>query len=246
MKILFVGDVHNHMYMFKDIERLDSQYNFDRIIFLGDYVDDWMTNNDNSTETINKVIALKKSAPNKYTFTLGNHELSYLGFPCSGHDYINDNLLRLLIIQNIDVFDLYTTVELADKTFYCSHAGFTNDYLINELQPENTKWEDNMWMLKNDILSRLELLVPCSYLRGGKYPYSSFVWADMRELMYQQDELFFPNQIVGHTPVSKIYHHTEHNADLYFLDTHSTYRDGTPFGNKSYLVWNDDRFIEEM
>ena len=32
MKILFVGDVHNHMYMFKDIERLDSQYNFDRII----------------------------------------------------------------------------------------------------------------------------------------------------------------------------------------------------------------------
>ena len=33
MKYLFVGDVHNHKYMFEDIKRLDDKYNFDRIIY---------------------------------------------------------------------------------------------------------------------------------------------------------------------------------------------------------------------
>ena len=36
MKVLFVGDVHNHTYMFNDIQRLDKEHNFDKIIFLAD------------------------------------------------------------------------------------------------------------------------------------------------------------------------------------------------------------------
>ena len=32
MNVLFVGDVHNHAYMFKDVEKLDDKYHFDRII----------------------------------------------------------------------------------------------------------------------------------------------------------------------------------------------------------------------
>ena len=61
MKVLFVGDVHNHQYIFDDVTRLDKIYNFDRVIFLGDYVDDWMTDNNDSLKTLNKVIELKKS-----------------------------------------------------------------------------------------------------------------------------------------------------------------------------------------
>ena len=61
MNILFVGDIHNHSYMFDDIKKLDEQYNFDRIICLGDYVDDWLTDNHQSLETLNKLIELKKS-----------------------------------------------------------------------------------------------------------------------------------------------------------------------------------------
>ena len=34
MKYLFVGDIHNHKYIFDDIDRLDHKYNFDKIIFL--------------------------------------------------------------------------------------------------------------------------------------------------------------------------------------------------------------------
>ncbi len=242
MKVLFVGDVHNHMYMFKDVEKLDIKYNFDRIIFLGDYVDDWFTDNHNSLETLSNVINLKINSPEKYTFLLGNHELSYLGYPCSGHQYELDNLVRLKLIENIDNFELYTTIELNNKTYYCSHAGFTNEYLIEELQPNDTNWQDNIHLLNKNKLDKLHLLTPCSAYRGGKYPYSSFVWADMRELLYYQDELLIPNQIIGHTPMKDIYHHTMYNSDLYFIDTHSTYRDGSPYGNKSYLIWCENEF----
>ena len=87
MNVLFVGDVHNHLYIFDDVQRLDKEYNFDKIVFLGDYVDDWNTNNQDSLETLKKVFELKESNPDKYRFCLGNHEFSYLGFRCCGHLY---------------------------------------------------------------------------------------------------------------------------------------------------------------
>lgn len=242
MKVLFVGDVHNHTYIFNDIKKLDEKYNFNKIIFLGDYVDDWNTTNKESLETLDKVIELKTNNSEKYIFCIGNHELSYLGYPCSGHQKEFDNLVRLKLIQNIDKFVLYTEVELNHKTFYCSHAGFVNDYLINELQPNDTKWQNNIKLLNDNILDKLELLNRCSYYRGGRYPYSSFVWADQRELAWDDLSIFLKHQIVGHTPVKHIECYDKYEGQLYFIDTHSTYRDGTPYGDKSYLMWDEDKF----
>lgn len=242
MKVLFVGDVHNHTYMFNDVQRLDKEHNFDKIIFLGDYVDDWNTTNKESLETLDKVIELKTNNPEKYIFCIGNHELSYLGYPCSGHQKEMDNLVRLKLIENLDCFVSYTTIQLGDDLFYCSHAGFVNDYLINELQPNNTKWEDNIKSLKYNILSRLHLMTPCSYFRGGRYPYSSFLWADRRELMYCPDNLIIPYQIVGHTPALTVGSYISELEKLYFIDTHSTYKNGEPYGDKSYLMWDENKF----
>ena len=58
MRALFVGDVHNHSYIFEDIKKLDDKYRFDRIIFTGDYVDDWITDNHQSLETLDSIINL--------------------------------------------------------------------------------------------------------------------------------------------------------------------------------------------
>ena len=153
-----------------------------------------------------------------------------------------DNLVKLKLIENMDCFVSYTTIQLGDDLFYCSHAGFVNDYLINELQPNNTKWEDNIKVLKHNILSRLHLMTPCSYFRGGRYPYSSFVWADRRELTYSEEPLLIPNQIVGHTPTQTICNYITDTKQLYCIDTHSTYRNGTSYGDKSYLMWNENKF----
>lgn len=243
MKVLFVGDIHNHYYMFKQISRLDSLYWIDKIIFLGDYVDDWYTTNNESIETLEQIIELKKSNPDKYTMCLGNHELSYLGYPCSGHQFNREAEVTSLLRNNIDLFDLYTTIKLGKETYYCSHAGFLNDYVDFILGNNYNKKLQNM---NKDKLSYLGDLRHCSMYRGGSSEFSSFVWADAREfktLIDIEEKLTIPNQIVGHCPVKTITNLKYNNmCDLWYTDTHSTYSDGTEYGDKSYLLWHNDKF----
>lgn len=240
MKALFVGDVHNHKYIFEDVKRLDEKYNFDKIVFVGDYVDDWLTDNHQSLETLDVVINLKRSNPEKYFFMLGNHELSYLGYKCSGHHYELEDVMTMKLKENIDCFDIYKEIKLGDNIFVCSHAGFSNEF-INKLLDGADGWKS---VLSGDILDKLYLLSLCSYTRGGTSPFSSCLWADKREHNYYNrfEQPILPYQIIGHTPVESV----TFNDSFIFIDTHSTYRDGTPYGNKTYLVWDENKFIEEI
>lgn len=239
MKALFVGDVHNHLYMLNKVEELDNKYKFDRIIFTGDYVDDWKTDNHDSLETLNKIIELKRSNFNKYTFCLGNHELSYLGYPCSGHRFELDDIMQITLKENIDCFDLFASIELNDKKFICTHAGLSNKYIDDVLNGYDN-YEKELLQLNNDILNNLYLLTMCSYLRGGNCEFSSFLWADRKEHLYynQNKKPYLQYQIIGHTPVLNI----DINNDFIFIDTHSTYRDGSKYGDQSYLLWLDNHF----
>ena len=239
MKYLFVGDVHNHSYIFEDVKRLDEKYKFNRIIFMGDYVDDWLTDNHNSLETLNTVFNLKENEPNKYTFLLGNHELSYLGYECSGHDYNLDDVMTNKLKENIDKLNFYTVVKCNDKDYVCTHAGITNDYIKNMLDEENN-WQKQLENINNDKINNLYMLSVVSSSRGGNCPFSSFVWADYTEHIYYNkiEKPIVPYQIIGHTPVKTVL--DENN--FIFIDTHSTYRDGRPFGDKSYLMWDEDIF----
>ena len=66
------------------------------------------------------------------------------------------------------------------------------------------------------------------------------MWADKREHLYfsKFGAPIIPNQIMGHTPVKTV----ERYDNFIFIDTHSTYRDGSEYGDKSYLIWEDDHF----
>ena len=245
MKVLFVGDVHNHMYIFNDIKRLDNEYNFDKIIFVGDYVDDWNTSNHQSLITLDTIFDLKNSNSEKYELLLGNHELSYLGYKCSGHQYDLDDVMEMKLKENINNMKLYTTVICGDNKYYCTHAGITNDYIIDVL---GDNWQENLDYMNLEVLNSLGMLRPCSYLRGGQDEYSSFMWADKREHITNNSvkEPIIKYQIIGHSPVKTVEHITPvdniGNYDFIFIDTHSTYKDGTLFGDKSYLIWDEDKF----
>ena len=241
MKYLFVGDIHNHKYMFDDVKRLDDKYKFDRIIFFGDYVDDWFTDNHQSLETLDIIFNLKVSDLDKYTLLIGNHELSYMGFPCSGHHYELEDIMQMKLFENIDKLDFYTEVQCGKDTFYCTHAGITAEY-INLALGGKDSWLENLKELNNDKLNSLSLLTPCSYFRGGVSECSSFVWADIREfILSHADRPIVKNQIIGHTLVPNI----KIVDNCYFIDTHSTHPDGRQYGDKSYLVWDENNFIIE-
>lgn len=244
MKYLFVGDIHNHDYIFNDIYRLDKEYNFNRIVLMGDYVDDWNTDNYKSLETLNTIIKMKQDMKDKVTLLLGNHELSYLGYPCSGHREELEDVVRQKLEENIDLFDFYTSVMCNDNEYMCTHAGLTNGFIENYLGGK----DNFVYILDTFNKNKLKSLLPftvCSYLRGGKDIYSSSMWCDLREHSYYNlQDYIVPYQIVGHTPVSKIYSITNksNQGEIKFIDTHSTYRNGEPYGDKTYLIWNEDKF----
>lgn len=241
MNALFVGDVHNHMYIFNDVEKLDKKYNFDRIIFMGDYVDDWKTDNHQSLETLDVVFNLKETNPEKYTFLIGNHELSYLGFPCSGHHYELEDVMQMKLTENIDKLDFYTEIKCGNDTFYCTHAGLNAEYIDGLLGGED-KWLDTLKEMNSNKLQSLELLTACAYYRGGTCDFSSFVWADIREqVMSHAQRPVVPNQIIGHTLVKNI----QIINNCYYIDTHSTQPNGEPYGDKSYLIWDGKLFTFE-
>ena len=243
MKILFVGDAHNHKYIFNDVKKLDTQYNFDRIIFMGDYVDDWNTTNHQSLESLDIIFKLKNENPDKYTFLIGNHELSYLGYKCSGHQYELEDVMEMKLKEHINDFDLATSVNCNGDIYICSHAGFTNAFIEELLKGDKKYYDYNLYYkmvdMNKDKLNNLEPFSHCSYLRGGLDEFSSCLWCDRQEHSYFRTQVpLIPHQIVGHTPVKSI---IEENG-IYFIDTHSTYRDGSEYGDKSYLIWNEDKF----
>lgn len=237
MKALFVGDIHNHNYMFQDIETLDKKYNFDRIICMGDYVDDWNTDNHQSLETLERIFTLKNLDREKYTFLVGNHELSYLGYKCSGHMFELEDVMNLKLEEHIDDLDFYTTIQCGNYEYVCTHAGISNGFAKEFLG--GNRYKEFLGNMNQYKKMNLYPLSKCSYLRGGRDEFSSFLWTDLREHRYfGYEEPIVPNQIVGHTPVQTIIM----QKGIYFIDTHSTYRDGSEYGDKSYLMWLDNHF----
>ena len=80
--------------------------------------------------------------------------------------------------------------------------------------------------------------------RGG-FDAPSPIWADRQELIARP--LKGLNQIVGHTPVRRIANHTVRNIgntifELIFCDTSSTYSDGNPYGDGSFLLVNKESY----
>lgn len=238
MKYLFVGDVHNHSYIFDEVTELDYQYNFDRIIFMGDYVDDWDTDNHKSLETLEKVIQLKKSNPDKYTLLWGNHENSYVGYKCSGHHIELEDLMEMKLKENIECFDFYTKAECENEDYYCTHAGITNDYIKTAC---TNNWEADLHDMNKNKLNSFDLLHRITYSRGGCNDYSSFLWTDIKEHIQFNllQEPIVSHQIIGHSPVKTI----KRYDNFIFVDTHSTFRDGSPYGDKSYLMWDGEKFL---
>lgn len=239
MNYLFVGDVHNRSYMFDDVKRLDKKFKFDKIIFMGDYVDDWYTDNHDSLKTLNSVFKLKEKEPNKYTFLLGNHELSYLGYPCSGHKFELDYVVEEQLKSHIDYFDLYTIAICNNEEYLCTHAGLSNAYIRNVLDEDN--WRESLYLMNHDKLKKLDLLNICSRARGGLHQFGSFMWADKREheKFNEYDYPIVPNQIIGHTLVKQIEYL---KPNFIFIDTHSANMDGSVHGDKSYLSYLDNKF----
>ena len=171
MKILINPDIHGRVFWKYSIEHKDE---FDKIIFLGDYLDAYspdllLKEEDNFKE----IIQFKKDNPDKVILLLGNHDCHYINdkiYEASRYNSFKHNSYQKLFLDNIDLFQL---IYIYDKYLF-SHAGVYQKWIdLNKLTLKD--------LLDCDLDKLSKSLNWIDYFRGGFYDVGSCIWADIRD-----------------------------------------------------------------
>ena len=171
MKILINPDIHGRVFWKYSIEHKDE---FDKIIFLGDYLDAYspdllLKEEDNFKE----IIQFKKDNSDKVILLLGNHDCYYINdkiYEASRYNPVKHDSYQKLFLDNIDLFQL---IYIYDKYLF-SHAGVYKKWMdLNKLTLKD--------LLDCDLDKLSKSLNWIDYFRGGFYDVGSCIWADIRD-----------------------------------------------------------------
>ena len=219
MKILVMPDVHLKPKMFDQADELLEKGVAERAVVLGDLVDDWGEefNLPLYTRTMQRAIKFHKDHPNTL-WCLGNHDWGYyhpeFGKRESGHSRFAegemltwlDEFERVGIIQAPIIF-------LEEGKCLFSHAGVNKNWVgRHSLRPtKNTDFSEE-WLWEED---------------------SPIWWRPQTEYGGNPDEAWGDYfQVVGHSPVKT----PTQEGSILSCDTFSTYRNGAPYGDQSFVV----------
>lgn len=202
MKIITIGDLHG-----KDCWKQIVSTQYDKIVFIGDYVDSVDKRSEDIVENLKAIIAFKLQQSEKVILLIGNHDIHYLHFPkhpCSEFDStIQPELTR--------IFNEYKSefqVAWQHGQYLFTHAGVSRKYWVwlQQMLEGNLHvyHAPNMATYLNQIhQTDPHLLFVCGTKRGGFYPHGGPLWADEKET--QDDHIDDFHQVVGHSQISKIH-----------------------------------------
>ncbi len=213
MKIITIPDLHGKS-LWKKLEV--SAY--DKIIFLGDYVDSKGEVPDEAeVENLDQIIALKKQFPQKVVLLIGNHDLHYLHYPAFRASAFNVKIqpqLTTLFQDNKAYFQ--NAFQLGNHLW--THAGVSQSWynqhstLFQEMG-DSLNLEQKLHKMGE---THLRELAEASPLRGGMSPYGGIFWADQAETRHDYLPLF--HQYVGHTKVRDIMVYGDETSSIHYLD----------------------------
>lgn len=128
MKVVCVPDIHGSIHYKKIVNNKELTEQVDKIIFLGDYFDNWTNKWPSQMENFKQIIRFKKKYPEKVCLCWANHDISYyLDERCSGYQY--DHAID--IEEVFKAFkNLFEVVYIFDNWIF-SHAGVSNIWLKN-------------------------------------------------------------------------------------------------------------------
>jgi hypothetical protein len=146
-KILAVGDIHTKSWIIDAVEKLLPKY--EKVIFVGDYADDFGADGLDSIDTWHKLYTLQQANPDKVECVLGNHDFIYVNrTPTlqSGYDAVTQLSINSPAYSYLKDWlrSLPITLEVKGITF--SHAGVAKGW-EGTTEMEDL-WQDNspLWV----------------------------------------------------------------------------------------------------
>ena len=210
-----IGDLHGRNH-WRDINIRE----YEKIIFLGDYVDSDTLSDSAILENLTAVIELKKQLSEKVVLLLGNHDVQYLHFPqhqITGFRPTMQPYLTQLFDSNRHLF----TLAYQYQHYIFTHAGITNSWYKEFLRlPTLDRLREKNDTI-SDLINKVEqtslryLLYAASIYRGG-YGSGSFLWADQRETSVDMLQGF--HQVVGHSKVDQVVTITLPGRSITYID----------------------------
>jgi hypothetical protein len=123
LKIAVIPDQHQRSYWKIIIPRIDE---FEKIIFLGDYFDDWENKWPHQMNNFLNIVNLKKEFPDKIDLLWGNHETSYyINERCSG--YQNEHAINIEKKLKLNK-DLFEIISVYDNWIF-THGGISEVWM---------------------------------------------------------------------------------------------------------------------
>jgi hypothetical protein len=197
MKTLIFPDLHQPPHSVLDrIETLIASEGADRVVFLGDYFDQFY-DTPLDAEEMAKWLAKSLADPRR-THLIGNHDASYL-WPvestyCPGFTWEKEAVIRRVLGEDAkNKFVFHTWVD----GWLLTHAGLSADWVTvpTDLLPK--------WLEKEEKVAcsafnqgKGHWFVEPGSMRGGLHPAGGILWCDHGELR----PISKIRQIYGHTP----------------------------------------------
>ena len=233
MKTLIIPDIHNRV---DTAEQVLYHETPDKVVWLGDWFDDFGDNPDIAAKTASWLVA-RMTRNKDDVFIWGNHDVCY-GFPsneswCSGYEEGKKIAIRDIVPP--ECWDRFVLTHWHGK-WLCSHAGLT--------KPHTSGIKDiRGWLADEEKSAQLAIrsgkrhwMTSAGMSRGGRAAAGGVTWADLDE--------FAPipsiSQIFGHTPQRQPWKYDTNrragkvvDSDNYCIDTHSQH----------YIVATEDEVV---
>jgi predicted phosphodiesterase len=207
MKVLVVGDVHGRTRW----KEMIKETSFDKLIFLGDYLDprDMITDKE-ALNNFYDIINYKRKHIDKVILLIGNHDIFYIR-------NLYDNIkYKKIFTQHKDLFQ----IAYQYKNHLFTHAGVTKQW-FNKYSSYFMNIDDNIAKRLNDIYqTNPQVLLTVGNARrydrnednvGGP------LWADMSES--ETDLIDNHIQYVGHTHIKHyVCIKNNNNSEIHYLD----------------------------
>ncbi len=200
MKIAAIGDIHGNPIWKDFIKELDD---FNKVIFLGDYVDGRTYSDEETITNLKEIIKYKKVNLDKVDLLMGNHCNAYKYYPdpivrCSR--FRNPIALELKALYNLNK-DLFQTASQYGNYLF-THAGVCEDWFVNRFEGDKTK--DIANQLNHTTFEQVDTLFDVGRFRGGSYNTGGPFWCDITEMQKYSLQVDGIIQVVGHSKQPRI------------------------------------------